>query len=57
MSEMSKEDLDFLINKLFDEELMKGINKKEVLKNAEKRRRNNALYEAMCNSHSGFPER
>lgn len=57
MSEMSKEDLDFLINKLFDEELMKGINKKEVLKNAEKRRGDNALYEAMRNGGCGISER
>ena len=57
MSEMSKEDLDFLINKLFDEELIKGINKKEVLKNAEKRRRNNALYEAVRNSDCGLSKR
>ena len=57
MSEMSKEDLDFLINKLFDEELIKGINKKEVLKNAEKRRRNNALYEAVRNGDCGVSER
>lgn len=57
MSEMSKEDLDFLINKLFDEELIKGINKKEVLKNAEKRRRNNTLYEAVRNGDCGVSER
>ena len=57
MSEMSKEDLDFLINKLFDEELIKGVNKKEDLKNAEKRRRNNALYEAVRNGDCGVSER
>ena len=57
MSEMSKEDLDFLINKLFDEELIKGINKKEVLKNAEKRGRNNALHEAVRNGDCGVSER